>query len=118
MYEGNDHPSDIDMFYIGKDKYLVLCEIKNEKGELKQGQRRMLEDLVRNWKHDGMVIYVTHNKYYQYGDRIVDVSECYVQEIFYKALGRWTKPKRPTKVREIIEFYRGHSNFEQIDNFK
>ena len=105
MYEGGNHPSDIDMFYIGRDKFLILGEIKNECGELKDTQRRLLETLINGWKSDGMVLFITHDKYVQYGDTEVDVSECYVKEIFYKRTGKWTTPKRPTKVRQIIEYY-------------
>ena len=43
MYNTNDHPSDIDMFYIGKDNILIIGEIKNEKGKLLKGQRKILE---------------------------------------------------------------------------
>lgn len=30
MYEGNNHPSDIDLFYLASDNTLILGEIKNE----------------------------------------------------------------------------------------
>ena len=30
MYEGNKHPSDIDLFYLAKNDTLILGEIKNE----------------------------------------------------------------------------------------
>lgn len=108
MFDGNDHPSDIDMMYIGKDDFLILGEIKNEKGILQLGQRHLLEDLIKGWHKDGMILYITHNQYWQHGAKSVDVSECQVKEIFYKAYGKWTLPKRETKVREIIEYYRRH----------
>ena len=112
MYKGNHHPSDIDMFYIGRDKFLIIGEIKNERGELKDGQRHILETLLNGWKADGVILYITHDKYAQNGDTTVDVPECYVNEIYYKVLGEWTKPKRPTKVKEVIEYY-GKVNHEQ-----
>ena len=106
MYAGNDHPSDLDMVYIGKDNFLIIGEIKNERGSLSHGQRRLLESFITGWKSDGMAIYITHDKYVQNGDKTVDVSECYVQEIYYKQIRVWLQPKRPTKVKEIIEHYR------------
>lgn len=39
MYEGNDHPSDIDMFYMCKDNTLIIGEIKNSRGHFGDGQR-------------------------------------------------------------------------------
>lgn len=105
MYEGSNHPSDIDMFYIGRDHFLIIGEIKNERGHLKDGQRRILEKLINGWKDDGMVLYITHDKYVQNGDREVDVSECYVKEIYYKKTRRWTEPRKPTKVKEVIKYY-------------
>ena len=106
MYDGTDHPSDIDMFYLGRDRVLILGEIKNEKGELKKGQRRMLEKLANGWKGDALCLFITHNKYYQHGDMVVNVADCPVREIYYKRLRQWRLPKRPVKVREIIEYYK------------
>lgn len=106
MYEGNCHPSDIDMFYLGRNRVLILGEIKNQDGELKKGQRAMLEKLVEGWRYDGIVLFITHNKYFQKGDRVVNVAECYVNEIYYKQIHKWKYPKRPTKVKEIIEYYK------------
>ena len=107
MYQGNDHPSDIDMFYIGRGKFLIIGEIKNERGTFTAGQRKLLQSLIDGWRFDGMAIYVTHDKYVQNGAKEVDVSECFVQEIYYKRLGIWRKPSRPVKVKEIINYYRG-----------
>lgn len=105
MYEGNHHPSDIDMFYLGRNRILILGEIKNERGELHKGQRRLLEILAEGWKNDAICLYIVHRKYYQRGDRSVNVAECYVREIYYKKIHQWVFPKRPTKVKEIIEYY-------------
>ena len=111
MYQGNDHPSDIDMFYIGKGKFLIIGEIKNERYTLdrwqKSGQRKLLQSLIDCWRFDGLAIYVTHDKYVQNGDKEVDISECFVQEIYEKRLGYWRMPKRKVKVKEIINYYRG-----------
>lgn len=106
MYQGKNHPSDIDMVYIGKDKFLIVGEIKNEQGRLTDGQRRLLQTFVDGWEAKGIAIYITHDKYVQYGDTDVNVAECYVQEIYYKGRG-WTHPKRRTTVRDIIAYYGG-----------
>lgn len=105
MFEGNDHPSDIDMMYLTKNDYLIIGEIKNELGTLYKGQRTLLEKLVTGWKGDGMAMLIIHNKFWQQGDRFVDVPECKVAELFYKGMGRWTLPKRETKVKEILDYY-------------
>lgn len=103
MYEGNHHPSDIDMFYLGANDFLILGEIKNESGELKDGQRRMLERLINGWKSDGMVLYITHDKYVQNGDTVVNVAECRVKEVYRKGHECWESPRGVTKVKDIIE---------------
>lgn len=105
MYD-KDHPSDIDMFYIGKDDILIIGEIKNEKGSLLNGQRRLLEKVINNWKYDGICLYITHNKYVQYGDTKVDVPECYVKEYYWKKLKKWVKPQKDIKVKEVLEKYK------------
>lgn len=46
--DSRPQPSDIDMFYLGANNTLILGEIKNERGELKDGQRRLLERLAVN----------------------------------------------------------------------
>lgn len=105
--DGSDKPSDIDMVYISQDKTLIIGEIKNERGELKHGQRKLLESFIDGWNANGLAIYITHDKYVQKGDTNVDVSECLVNEIYYKQIGAWVKPRRPTKVKDIITYYRG-----------
>jgi len=106
MYSGTDHPSDIDLFYLGKDGVLILGEIKNERGELMRGQRKILELLADGWSKDAIVLFIQHDKYYQDGDRVVNVPDCEVKEIYYKSLHEWRRPRKPTTVREIIDFYR------------
>lgn len=105
MFQGNDHPSDIDMFYLCRDGRLVLGEIKNRKGKLKYGQRKILEELAEGWSNDAVVLYITHNKFYQHGDRKVDVGECRVQEIYYKTIHGWRRPRKPTTVKQVIDYY-------------
>ena len=102
MY-GSKHPSDIDMFYIGKDNFLLIGEIKNERGQLYDGQRRLLEKLIDNWQYDGMCLFIVHNKYVQNGDKKVDVPDCFVREYYYQK--KWHIPSRPLKVKEVLERY-------------
>ena len=105
MYQGNNHPSDIDMFYLGRNHTLVVGEIKNEHGLLNDGQRRLLAELVRGWGYDAIAVFITHNKLYQNGDRKVDVPSCYVKELYTKAEKKWRSPKKLLTVRELLEWY-------------
>lgn len=108
MYIGNNHPSDIDLYYIGNDEgmqMLILGEIKNEKGTLGDGQRLLYERLVNNWYGSAMILFIKHDKCVQYGDDIVDVGDCYVDEYYYKKVGKWVKPRNKTSVKEVIERY-------------
>ena len=106
MYAGTNHPSDIDMFYLGRDDVLIIGEIKNDRGSLGNGQRNLLERLADGWRGDAIVLYITHDHDYKAGDRTVDVSRCFVREIYYKRIHKWVLPKMPTTVGEVIEFYR------------
>ena len=100
----NNHPSDIDMFYIGKDKTLIVGEIKNELGKLVGGQRKLYEQLIDGWKYDGIALFIVHDKYVQRGDTKVDVPNCLVREYYYK--GKWHQPQRDLKVMEVLEKYK------------
>lgn len=100
----NDHPSDIDMFYIGKDNTLIVGEIKNEQGKLIGGQRTLYEKLVDNWKYDGIALFIVHDKYVQNGDKKVDVPECMIREYYYNH--KWNIPKTETKVKDVLNKYK------------
>ena len=99
----NDHPSDIDMFYIGKNNFLIVGEIKNELGKLIGGQRKLYEKLINGWKYDGIALFIVHNKYVQNGDKKVDVPNCKVREYYYN--GKWHKPKEEIRVKDILDTY-------------
>ena len=101
--ESNDHPSDIDMFYIGKGNMLIVGEIKNERGKLIGGQRRLYENLIDGWKYDGIALFIVHDKYVQKGDTKVDVPNCFIREYYYK--GEWHKPKKEIKVKNVLDKY-------------
>lgn len=102
--QGKGQPSDIDMFYLGKNRTLIVGEIKNSRGVLRDGQRRLLEHLCDGWRHDAICLYITHDRFVQMGDTSVDVAECYVKEYYWK--GKWRKPKQPTTVREALNQFR------------
>lgn len=113
MFDGNDHPSDIDMFYIGKDDYgrdvLILGEIKNELGQLKLGQKRLLERLANGFKGIAIFLYITHRKDVHKGDSVVNVGNCFVDRYYYKSGSlkpQWFTPQEPTTVKEVIDRYR------------
>lgn len=103
---GQDHPSDIDMFYICDDDTLILGEIKNKSGTFTQGQRRLLERVINSHNGDGIGLYIIHDMFYQNGDRTVDVMRCIVGEIYEKRLGRWREPNRVVTVYEVISYYK------------
>lgn len=105
MYKGSNHPSDIDMFYLGRDNTLIIGEIKNEHGTLKDGQRRLLAELVQGWKYDAVAVYITHDKLYQNGDRKVDVPSCKVRELYLKSEKIWRQPKKLITVQDVLDWY-------------
>jgi len=113
--ESNDHPSDIDMFYIGENNFLIVGEIKNELGKLIGGQRKLYEKLIDGWKYDGIALFIVHNKYVQNGDKKVDVPNCKVREYYYN--GKWYKTKCEIKVKYILDkYYKKEKPMEIISN--
>lgn len=102
---GRGQPSDIDMFYIGKNRTLVIGEIKNERGIFKDYQRNMLKNLVESYKKDAIIIYIIHNKRIEDGDEKVNVADCRVEEYYYNKDHRWKVPKYQISVREIIDYF-------------
>ena len=103
---GNDHPSDIDMFYLCRDDTLIIGEIKNERGHFGEGQRHMMTRLIEDHKGDAIGLFITHDKYIQRGDTVVDVMRCPVREIYVKNEHRWRLPKHQTTVKEILDYYK------------
>lgn len=112
MFEGNDHPSDIDMFYVCRDNTLIIGEIKSVYGSFAYGQRRMIGNLLKSHKGDGVGLYITHDKLVQNGDKVVDVSKCQVAEIYIKAEGRWRKPKKPVDVKTLLNYYKKRAEWK------
>lgn len=106
--DGTDKPSDIDMFYISNANTLIIGEFKNEtKPYITYMQKRLIQRIIDGWKYDAIALLIIHDKYVQRGDTKVNVAECYVKEIYYKKIGAWVKPRNPTTVKQIIDYYRG-----------
>lgn len=100
---GNDHPSDIDLFYIAKQNgqpVLILGEIKNEHGTFSEGQRKVLQQVADNFRHRAFIIYITHNKRVEEGDVRVDVMNCPVSEIYEN--GKWQIPSCKVTVKRFL----------------
>ena len=107
MYKGNNHPSDIDLFYLTKDETLILGEIKNESYNPENWvkQKKILQKIIDNYRKEALYLFIVHDKYVQRGDTKVDVPNCLVKEYYYK--GEWRIPQKETKVREVLEKYNG-----------
>lgn len=98
---GKAHPSDIDMFWMGKN-HLVFGEIKNECGTFGEGQLRMFEKLVNGYNGSAILLLITHDKYVQNGDTVVDVSTCPVIKYYYH--DAWHVPREVTTVKQFIDW--------------
>ena len=94
--------SDIDLMHVTAGGWLVLGEIKNETGELKGMQRKLLASIVDQYKAGGVVIYMKHNKYVERDDKTVDVAGCKVVEYYWN--GRWIVPETNVTVNEIMKY--------------
>ena len=92
--------SDIDLLHITRNGFLVLGEIKNKKGEFKTGQRKLLAKIVDNNRKGGTVLYIVHDSDVHRGDKIVDVSQCLVDEYYWQ--GQWVTPYRFITVKDAM----------------
>ena len=97
--------SDIDLFHVTPTGFLVIGEIKNCKGEFKSGQRRLLSNLVDANKNGGTVLYITHDRDVHKGAEIVDVSQCLVEEYYWK--GEWITPYKFITVDDAMRKLEG-----------
>lgn len=93
-------PSDIDMYYIGNG-YQIFGEIKNEKGTFTNEQKHIYEKFARNSRLNTYVLFLTHNKFVELGDKKVDVAECNVREYYYK--GEWHTPRTTTTCQQAFD---------------
>lgn len=117
MYPRSNHPSDIDMIYVGKHNFLVLAEIKNEQKELGWIQRKILQSIVDSWQADGIAVFAQHNKYVQNEDTEVDVPALFIKEMYPKKEGAWRTPRTPTKIEDILTLcglYRNKNKEETV----
>lgn len=113
MYDDSNHPSDIDLFYIGQDRQgrdvLIVGEIKQTNGTLRNGQRRLLQKFVDRYQGQAIILYIKHHADVRNGDQVVNVANCRVEEYYYKTedkKGVWVYPREPLTVREVIDTYR------------
>lgn len=93
-------PSDVDMWYISKNNFLIVGEIKNAKGTFTDAQKYLLAKLVDGNKNGGTVLYITHDKDVHKGDTLVDVAQCQVAEYYWQ--GKWRTPRKPITVNEAF----------------
>lgn len=97
-------PSDLDMFYITQDKFLIIGEFKNgDMGKLKPKQKELFETFIDNYKYGGIIVYATHHKLIENGDLNYDAATCEVEQYYLK--GQWRKPKKHTIVQDIFDRY-------------
>ena len=94
-------PSDIDMWYITPTGFVIIGEIKNQRGELKTTQRKLLSRLVDEMKNGGTVLYIIHDKDVHVGDEKVNIANCLVQEYYWH--GEWREPQVPITVNNAIK---------------
>lgn len=92
--------SDIDMIHITRNGFFIIGEIKNLKGTFKEGQKKLLAQIVDNYKNGGTILYITHDRDVHEGDAIVDVSECLVEEYYWN--GEWVMPYKPITVKDAM----------------
>ena len=105
-------PSDLDMFYLTKDKFLIIGEFKSQYGTL-DSQRWLFETFINNYKYDGIVVYAKHNSLVQNGDTTYDVSKCEIEEYYWK--GGWHKPKSKVTVQDVFDKFDKEENMNIID---
>lgn len=113
----NDHPSDIDIFYITEDDTLLLGEIKNESYSRNKWnkQKKILQRVIDNYNKEAFYFFIIHNKYVQNGAEKVDVPNCKIKEYYYK--GKWRTPKKEIKVIDILNKYiKKEKSMEIISN--
>ena len=103
--QGRGQPSDIDLFYMGRDKTLIIGEIKYRKGFFSDGQRYLLESVIKGYKYEAICLYIVHDHdiHEENDSDSVDVAECEVREYFWH--GHWRTPAHYTTVRDVIEYF-------------
>ena len=93
--------SDIDLIHITKKNRLIIGEIKNAKGNFKDGQKRLLERIVDAHRGGGTILYITHDKDVHRGDDRVNIADCIVEEYYWH--GEWITPYRFITVEDAMK---------------
>lgn len=93
--------SDIDFITIGKN-YMLLAEIKNEHGTMYEGQKWVYEQFAKNHKTPVYILFVTHDKMIENGDKTFDMCETDVVEQYNNMDNEWVPPSRPVKFKEYL----------------
>ena len=111
MFDTYIHPIDLDMWYISTDDVIIIGEIKNEsyKKSSWESQKQYMTKFLDRISGEVICLFIIHDKYWQKGDKEVDVPSCEVQEYYYKKdgiKGIWTTPKKTLYVREIFDRYK------------
>ena len=110
-------PSDLDMFYLTQEKFMIIGEFKNgDMGKLKNKQKELFETFIDNYKYGGIIIYATHNKTIEQGYKNYDASQCKVEEYYLK--GQWRVPKKHTIVQDIFDKYDKEIKMEIVSDRK
>ena len=105
-------PSDLDMFYITKDKFLIIGEFKSQYGKL-NNQRWLFETFINNYKYDGIVVYAKHNSLVQHGDTTYDAANCEVEEYYWK--GKWHKTSSKVTLQDVFDKFDKEESMNIID---
>lgn len=111
----NGQPSDVDMFYLTPNKFLIIGEFKNgDKGVLGGKQKWLFETFIDNYKYGGIIVYATHHSLVQKGDTNYDAAKCEVEQYYFN--GQWRKPRKPTIVQDIFNKYDKEKKMEIISD--
>lgn len=94
-------PSDIDMWYILPNGFVILGEIKNHNGQFKPFQKQLLSRLVDELQNGGTILYIIHDKDVHMGATEVNIANCLVQEYYWN--GEWIEPQVPITVNNAIK---------------
>lgn len=110
MFDTYIHPIDLDMWYIATNGAVVIGEVKNESYKVAswESQKKYMTEFLDRISGEVICLFIVHDKYWQKGDKEVDVPSCEVKEYYYKKKnqkGVWVEPKKTLYVREIFEKY-------------
>lgn len=93
--------TDIDGVFEYKDKAYVLIEIKYRDTPVPRGQEICLERMAKDLGSIKPTLVVVAEHYIRDTNRIVDVGECQVRDIYYSKEDKWRKPNKLITVRKM-----------------